>query len=233
MPAISSTRSASSSKQRRPVDVERAVDEPLGEPDRLASGPAASRSAHSSTVASSSAAGHDLVDEADALGLGRGQVVAEEEQLLGLLQRRPGGGGGRRRRRRGSSPRRTNTWMMRASSAAMIRSHASASCMPPPAAVPLSAQITGFSQSRIAADQALHAGADHAGGVAGDPLGRALGARPRGRPARQVGAGAEVLLAGGGDDHGAHVERLAGVGRGGRSCGCARVRDGVARRRAG
>ena len=50
----------------------------------------------------------------------------------------------------GISPRRTNTWMMRACSAAITRSQASTIDAPPPATVPLSAAITGTSQSAIA-----------------------------------------------------------------------------------
>jgi hypothetical protein len=46
-------------------------------------------------------------------------------------------------------PRRTKIWMILALSAAMTRSAASVSIAPPPAAVPFSATITGFSQSWI------------------------------------------------------------------------------------
>src|SRR3954447_5411054 len=47
-------------------------------------------------------------------------------------------------------PRRTKTGTSFAPSAITTRSHASARCMPAPAAVPLTAAITGFSQSRTA-----------------------------------------------------------------------------------
>ncbi len=56
-----------------------------------------------------------------------------------------------RRPRPGAMPRRTNTSMKVASSAASTRSQASARCIPPPAAVALTAAMTGFSQSRTAA----------------------------------------------------------------------------------
>ena len=49
-------------------------------------GPCASRSAHSRAAASSSAARHDLVHDADALGVGGREVVAEEHELLRLVE---------------------------------------------------------------------------------------------------------------------------------------------------
>src|SRR5688572_17976832 len=53
-------------------------------------------------------------------------------------------------------PRRMNTSTNLDSSAAMIKSQARAMCMPPPAAVPLSPQITGFSQSRMDVTMRCH-----------------------------------------------------------------------------
>ena len=85
-------------------------------------GPCASRSAHSRRGRLELAAGHDLVDEADALGLGRGEVVAEEHELLRLLQPDERGGAGTSPPPSGMRPRRTNTWMSRALSAAIARS---------------------------------------------------------------------------------------------------------------
>ena len=80
-----------------------------------------------------------------------------------------------------------------------------------PAAVPLTAAITGFSQSRTAATRRWAPVADHAGDVAGHPLGGALGAGGTGARGPQVGAGAEVLP-GGADDHGPDLDPLAGLG---------------------
>ena len=82
-------------------DSKRPVEQPLGEPDRLRrplrqpAGPLAF------AVASSSAGGHDLVDQPDALGVGGAEVVAEEDELLRLAADRRGGAAGRCRRRRG------------------------------------------------------------------------------------------------------------------------------------
>ena len=61
-------------------------------------------------------------------------------------------------------------------------------------------------------DQALRAVADHAGDLAGDPLGGAVGAGRERAAGPQVGAGAEAL-ARGGQHHAAHGQVGAGVGQ--------------------
>ena len=162
-------------RARRPRSRRAAASSPSRSPW---SGPLASRSAHSFAAASSSAAGTTLLTMPSARRLGRAdQVVAEEDELLRLVHARRGAAAGTATPPSGMRPRRTNTWMMRAVSAAMTRSAASASIAPPPAAVPLSATITGFSQSWIASMRRwnpvrimLIAGAD-------DHVGRALGLR--------------------------------------------------------
>ena len=94
-------------------------------------------------------------------------------------------------------PRRTNTSMNFAVSAITTRSQASASCMPPPAAVPFTAPMTGRSQSRIDAMSRCHpvrmSRATSPGARSGAPSG--FGRR---RPLRAAerGAGAEVAVPG-------------------------------------
>ena len=92
----------------------------------------------------------------------------------------------------------------------MTRSAASASIAPPPAAVPLSATITGFWQSWIDSISRWkperimwNARADH-------HVRRALGLRRHRRADPQVGAGAEVAVARAGQHH--HPHREVGVG---------------------
>ena len=93
-------------------------------------------------------------------------------------------------------------------SAMTTRSQASTSLAPPPAAVPLTAAMTGFSQSRIDPTSRCQPRADHAGDVAERAVGRVVG--PLGTRllrSAEAGAGAEVALARAGQHDGAHAER--------------------------
>ena len=151
--------------------------------------------------------GHDLVDDAEAFRVGGGEVVAEEDRAPSPCACRRRAAAGTRRRRRGSSPRRTNTWMILAVSAAITRSAASTNIEPPPAAVPLSATMTGFSQSCIACISCWKPRRIMCVAPPDDHVGRAVGLRlARGLADREVGAGAEVPLARAGEHDRAHVE---------------------------
>src|ERR1700722_958117 len=104
-------------------------------------------------------------------------------------------------------PRRTKTSMKLASSDATTRSQARARCAPIPAAVPLTAATTGFWQSRTAATSRWAPSASTRMTVpgGGSVSGSACSIRGwGGLGGAEVGPGAEVL-AGGGDDHGAHL----------------------------
>ena len=93
-------------------------------------------------------------------------------------------------------------------SAITTRSQASTRLAPPPAAVPLTAAITGFSQSRIEVTSRCQPAADEPGHVAERPVRRVVGPRRlRLLGAAEAGARAEVLLAGAGEDDGPHAER--------------------------
>src|SRR5262245_21824795 len=185
------------------VGLEGAVGEPLRERDGAsrhlgeAAGPLAERLLELG-------AWSDLVGQTDALGLGRRHVVPEEEQLLRLLRSDP-----TRQQVRATGVRDDRAADEHLDEARFLRHdheaaregevHASAGCGPVDAR---DHRLLAVEDGR---NEALEPTLNGASTVADDHVGRA--GRPLQRRAglTQVGAGAEPLLAGPGDDDGAHL----------------------------
>ena len=93
-------------------------------------------------------------------------------------------------------------------SAITTRSQASTRLAPPPAAVPFTAAITGFSQSRIDVTSRCQPRRTSRATSPERPVGRVVGPwRLRLLGPAEAGPRAEVLLAGAGEDDGPHAER--------------------------
>ena len=184
---LSSTSIASSSSRSRRESSRRVVQQLLRPADRLGR---AAREPLGPLLRGrlQLGGGHDLVDDAERSASAAERSSPKKMSSLALCM--PTTRGNRYATPpSGTRPRRTNTWMSFALSAAITRSAASTNIEPPPAAVPLSATMIGFSQSgiacisrwkpsRIMCDRA----ADHhrSGAPSGFGLPRAA-AEPRGR----------------------------------------------------
>ena len=154
--------------------------------------------------------GHQPVDQADPVGLGGRDVVAEEEQLLGLLDPHQAG----------EDPGPAGVGCDAAPDEDLdelgLLGHHDEVAGQGEVHAAAGRRAVDAGDDRLLAvedggDEALPAVPDHAGALADDVLGRVVGLGPRGQPAAtEVGAGAEGLLAGGGDDD--HPDEQVGGG---------------------
>ncbi len=200
-----STSIASSSRRSRRDNSLASWSSFLAQPIAMV-GPLARRSAHSFVVASRSVGGHDLVDDADALGVGRAQVVAEEHELLRLVQtddaRKEVGDAAVGHEPATHEHLNDLRGVGRDHEVGREHEHRAAA---------RGGAVEGDDDRLLAVEHRLHepleTEAHHLRRGADDHLGRAVGLRlARGLAHREVGAGAEVPLARAGEHDRAHLE---------------------------
>ena len=202
-------------ERRGAVDVEGPVGQPLGHPDRLGRS-TGQPAGHLLERGLQRGPRHQPGDQADPVGLGGWDVVAEEEELLGLLDPDQSG----------QDPRSAGVGCDAApdehlDELGLLGHHDEVAGQGQVHAAPRRRAVDAGDDRLLAVEdgghEALPAVPDHPRPVAHDVVGRVVGLGTRREPAAtQVGAAAEGLLTGGRDHDHAHEEvrrRVADPGR--------------------